>query len=323
MKILISGGAGYIGSSIANFLARKGANVWVIDNLNNGNKDFLINKCKFYKSDIDSSKFKNKILKKNKFDLVIHCAALTDNSESLMYPKLYNSNNYLKAKKFIKNCIEGGSKNFIISSTASIYGDSKKKCFETHKLNPQTPYSRSKLKLENFIKKQNVKYAILRYFNVAGVEQKLKSGFNIHNENNLFVSLCKVCFEKKTFFINGNNHLTYDKTPVRDFIYIEDLVKIHYSIGKLIQKKKFFKMILNCGYGTGLSVLDIVNSFQKYSKYKFSFSYRKRRKKDISYSVSSNKKLLKITNFKPSKNYVKKMVLTSLKWYFKKRKLKK
>ena len=192
MKILISGGAGYIGSSIANFLARKGANVWVIDNLNNGNKDFLINKCKFYKSDIDSSKFKNKILKKNKFDLVIHCAALTDNSESLMYPKLYNSNNYLKAKKFIKNCIEGGSKNFIISSTASIYGDSKKKCFETHKLNPQTPYSRSKLKLENFIKKQNVKYAILRYFNVAGVEQKLKSGFNIHNENNLFVSLCRV-----------------------------------------------------------------------------------------------------------------------------------
>ena len=82
-------------------------------------------------------------------------------------------------------------------------------------------------------------------------------------------------------------------------------------------------MILNCGYGTGLSVLDIVNSFQKYSKYKFSFSYRKRRKKDISYSVSSNKKLLKIINFKPSKNYVKKMVLTSLKWYFKKRKLKK
>ena len=73
-------------------------------------KDFLINKCKFYKSDIDSSKFKNKILKKNKFDLVIHCAALTDNSESLIYPKLYNSNNYLKAKKFIKNCIEGGSK---------------------------------------------------------------------------------------------------------------------------------------------------------------------------------------------------------------------
>ena len=66
---------------------------------------------------------------------------------------------------------------------------------------------------------------------------------------------------KKRLFFNGNNHLTYDKTPVRDFIYIEDLVKIHYSIGKLIQKKNFFKMIINCGYGTGLSVLDIVNSF--------------------------------------------------------------
>ncbi len=320
MKILISGGAGYIGSSITNFLIRKGAKVSVIDNLKNGNKKFLLNKCKFYKADINSETFKKNVLKKNHFDLVIHCAALTDNNESIKYPKLYYSNNYLKAKKFIRNCIETNCKNFIISSTAAIYGNRKNKCIETGKINPQTPYAKSKLKLENFVKKKDINYAILRYFNVVGVEQKLRSGFNVKNESNLFVSLCKACFEKKFFLINGNNHLTNDKTPVRDFIYIEDLVKIHYFIGKLMQKKKVFKKIVNCGYGKGLSVLDTVKYFKKYSKFKLNFIYTHKRKKDISYSVASNDKLLKIINFKPTKNYIKKMVLTSLKWYFKVRK---
>jgi len=324
MKVLISGGAGYIGSSIANFLIKKGIKVWVVDNLTNGSQKFLVKKIKFFKSDITSEIFKKNVLKKNKFDLVIHCAALVNNDESIKYPKLYYLNNYKKAKKFIKNCIDANCKNFIISSTAAIYGYRNNKCIENGKLDPQTPYAKSKFKLETFIKKQKINYAILRYFNVTGVDQTFKSGFNIKNKNSLFVSLCRACFQKNFFLINGKAHSTYDKTPVRDFIYIEDLVKIHYLIGKLIKKKEkeTFREIINCGYGKGISVLDIVKSFQKYSKSKLNYSYTKSRKKDISYSVSSNKKLLKLINFKPTQNNIKKMVITSLKWYFKQLKIK-
>ena len=101
MKVLISGGAGYVGSSIANFLIKKGFKVWVVDNLTNGSQKFLIKKIKFFKSDINSEILNKNVLKKNKFDLVIHCAALVNNDESIKYPKLYYLNNYKKAKKFI------------------------------------------------------------------------------------------------------------------------------------------------------------------------------------------------------------------------------
>lgn len=319
MNILVTGGAGYIGSTISNFYARKGANVWVIDNLVNGNIKFLNKKIFFIKADISSKNSINKILKDNYFDLIIHCAALVDNAESIKYSKKYFTNNYHKSVIFLKRCIKNGNKNFIISSTAAVYGNINKKCNENNILNPQTPYAKSKLKLENFLRKQEINFAILRYFNVVGTERYMKSGFNIKNINNLFVALCKAYFEKKIFYINGNDHKTIDKTPIRDFIYIEDLVKIHILLGKLMIKRKKFKQIINCGYGKGLSVLTIVNSFQKILKKNIVFSVTKRRKKDISYSVSSNKKLIKLINFKSTNKFLEKMILTSYKWYSKER----
>ena len=197
MKVLISGGAGILVQLL--ILIKKGVKVWVVDNLTNGSQKFLIKKIKFFKTDINSEILNKNVLKKNKFDLVIHCAALVNNDESIKYPKLYYLNNYKKAKKFIKNCIDAHCKNFIISSTAAIYGYRNNKCIENGKLDPQTPYAKSKFKLETFIKKQKINYAILRYFNVTGVDQTFKSGYNIKNKNRLFVSLCRACFQKNFF----------------------------------------------------------------------------------------------------------------------------
>ena len=318
MKALVTGGAGYIGSTVCNYLLDKGYEVNILDNLSTGKKNNIPKKANFFKVDIGDKKSIKKILSNNKIDIVFHFAAYVDNFESIKKPKKYYLNNFKKGKIFFEACIENGIKKFIYSSTAAVYGNNKKKVSENAKLKPISPYSRSKLKLEKFLskKKNEIDCIILRYFNVAGVEKKFRCGFDIRNESNLILNLCSAICKQKIFIINGNNYKTPDGTTIRDYIHVEDLAAIHFLIAKLLKGNKIFKT-LNCGYGYGFSVKQILNQFCLSSKKNIKFVVGNRRPKDITISIADNKKLNNLIKWTPKYKQLSDVVNSSLKWYIK------
>ena len=321
MRVLVTGGAGYIGSCVSQHLIDKGNKVIIIDNLSTGLKTNMPKKSKFYKCNIQDTKKINKILSKNKVDIVMHFAAYIDNAESILSPKKYIKNNYLNGKKFFSNCINNGINKIIYSSTAAVYGNKIKNVNERDIIKPLTPYSSSKVLLEKYLEKnkKNLSCVILRYFNVAGADSKLRCGFDINRGKNLFLNLCHSVTKNKKFEINGKNHNTKDGTTVRDFIHVSDLSEIHYKLSKLIVKKKiFFK--LNCGYGYGFSVLEILYKFIDISKKKINYEFVKKRKGDIIVSISNSSKLKKVINWKPKYQSLNYLVQSSLNWYKKKAK---
>ena len=316
MEALVTGGAGYIGSTVSNFLIDLGHEVTIIDNLSTGNKKNIPKRATFYKLDISDTKKIEKVFYKNKFDVVFHFAAFINNEESIKNPKKYYKNNFLKGKIFFENCIRNKVNKIIYSSTAAVYGNKNKKVSETDNLNPMSAYPKSKLKLENFLKKKKkfISCIILRYFNVAGADYKLRCGFDVKKGYNLILNLCAAGIRNKKFIINGNNYKTKDGTPIRDYIHVEDLAKIHLLTANLIQKKKIFK-IFNCGYGNGFSVNQILRKFNFLLKNKINYKIGKRRNSDIIISIANPNKLIKETNWRPKFNNLDYILKSSLSWY--------
>jgi len=319
MRFLVTGGAGYIGSTVCNLLLDSGHEVNILDNLSTGKKKNIPRKANFFKVNISDVKKIKKILINKKIDIVIHFAAFVDNLESIKNPNKYYQNNYENGKIFFQTCIENNIKKFIYSSTAAVYGNNKKKVNESDILKPISPYSRSKLKLEKFLdrKKNKIDCIILRYFNVAGVEKKFRCGFDIQRGQNLILKLCEASIKNRTFMINGNNYKTSDGTTIRDYIHVEDLAKIHLLIAKILFKNRTFK-VFNCGYGYGFSVKQILDQFSLASKKKVKFKIGNRRPKDIIISIADNKKLNNFIKWKPKYNNLSHVVKSSLKWYKKK-----
>ncbi len=295
-KILITGGAGYIGVATAQYFLKKRFKVYVVDNLSTG-KNLLNGKNYFFiKSDFSNKKITKLLIDKN-IKVVIHLAASIDNNESILRPKKYFLNNYLKVKKFIKNCENAKIKYFIFSSSAAVYGkiDIYKPINEKFRSKPITPYGKSKLMTEKLLKNTKFKSIILRYFNVAGPTFGNLYRQNFNGYKHLLKKLDDMKFSKKINFfkINGNNYDTYDGTCVRDFIHVQDIAKINYKAfclsNKLLKKNKF--RIFNCGTSVEKSVLEIVKKFSYFSKIKFKIKFAKRRKGDTAFLLSDNKLL--------------------------------
>ncbi len=316
MKALVTGGAGYIGSTVSNLLLDSGYEVNIIDNLSTGEIQNVPKKATFFKVDIGDSKKVKKILLKKNIDIVFHFAAYVDNLESLKFPKKYNKNNFEKGRVFFETCIQNNINKFIYSSTAAVYANKNKKINEKDILKPISPYSLSKLRLEKFLnkKKDKIHCVILRYFNVAGVETKFRCGFNTKKGQNLIINLCAASTKNEPFVINGKNYKTPDGTAIRDYIHVEDLAKIHLLTANLLLKNKIFK-IFNCGYGYGFSIKQIVNRFSYISGKKMKSKFGKRRPKDIVVSVANPKRLIKFTKWKPKYNNLSQILKSSLKWY--------
>ena len=319
MNLLISGGAGYIGSHIANLLIDRNYTVVIIDNLSRGNLNLIPEKSIFYKSDISNEKKISKILKMHKINLIFHLAGFKDVSESNKYPERYIKNNKKKSKKFIETCIKNNCRKIIFSSSAAVYGNLNKNSLQEDSiLKPTSIYGKTKLKLEKFLieneKKNKLKYIILRYFNVAGADSKLRTGLITKSKNNLINNITKALINKKEeFVLNGNNYNTHDGSAVRDYIHVSDLADIHYKIMKHLLK--FDKSdIFNCGYGKGFSVLDAINIANKISKRKIKIKIGPRRKNDIEMSVANVNKIKKNLKWKPKYNDLKKIIKSSYKW---------
>ena len=316
-NILVTGGAGYIGCHIVEKLVKTNSNVFILDNLVTGFKRLINKKAFFIKGDINDLNKVKKIIIKNNINSIIHLAAHLNISEAEKNKKKYNQNNIKGTLTLIKACKDTSVKNIIFSSSCSVYGSINGSVNEKKKLNPQGYYAYTKYKGEEIIKryakKYNYRYGILRYFNVAGASNSKKIGEIQKSYGHLIKNLAIQSIKKKPkISIYGNDYDTKDGTCIRDYIHVLDLADVHIKSLKYLAKKSK-SIILNCGYGKGYSVLDIVNIFKKMKK-KISINFTKKRPGDVARVYADVKKIKKILNWKPKHDDLKKIMKSAFKW---------
>ena len=316
INILITGGAGYIGSVLAHDLSENGYNIFIIDNLERGHISLIPKRSKFFRGDFSNKKILKQVFR-NKIDLIIHLAAYIEVEESTKFRKKYINNNFHKFKSFVKFS-KKFCNNLIFASTASVYKSSNNKLTEESKLEPKNPYAQSKLLAENFLtrnkKKNKTNFIILRFFNVAGAHKKFKAGHITNKPTHLIKRLCVFALmKKKNFFIYGDKYETPDGTTVRDYIHIADLTKIISMLIPKILKYKVYK-IFNCGYGKGYSVKEVFDEFNKLFKYKLTPKIQKERSGDLKILVADPKKIKKFLNWRPEFNKLSLILKSSMKW---------
>jgi len=316
-NILVTGGAGYIGSHIVEQLIKNNDTVIILDNLVTGYKKLINKKAIFIKADI---KYKSKISKViSDYDItsIIHLAAYLNVSEAEKNKKKYYTNNIIGTQKLLEACKNSNVKNIIFSSSCSIYGNVNGSVNESRKPNPQGYYGYTKFKGEELIKKLSLKYkfkyGILRYFNVAGASNSGKIGEIETSHGHLIKNLAIKSLEKKPKVkIFGNDYKTKDGTCIRDYIHVSDLADIHIKgLNYLNSNNKSF--ILNCGYGKGYSVQQIVNIFKKI-KSGVKTQYLKRRHGDIAQVYANTKKFKKLLKWKPRYNDIKLIIRSAIRW---------
>jgi len=234
-NILITGGAGYIGSHITEVLLKKKFNITILDNLKTGHKILVNKKANFIKEDIKNFKSLSKIIRYNKIHTIIHLAGYLNIKDSQKKKKQYYNNNVIGTLNLVKACKGSNVKNIIFSSTCSVYGNVKGAVSEENILSPKNYYALTKNKGEKIIVKyskiHNFNYAILRYFNVAGASNSKKIG-EIENSHDHLIKNLAVQSLKKNPIINiyGNDYNTKDGTCIRDYIHVSDLADIHEKI---------------------------------------------------------------------------------------------
>ncbi len=316
-NILVTGGAGYIGSHIVEQLIKNKENVIILDNLVTGYKKLINKKAKFVKADIKNKSKITKIIKDYNISSIIHLAAYLNVSEAENNKKKYYQNNIIGTKNLLEACKNSNVENIIFSSSCSIYGDVKGSVNKNRKANPQGYYAYTKYKSEELIKKfskqSKFKYGILRYFNVAGASPSGKIGEIEKSHGHLIKNLAIQSLKKKPRIkIFGNDYSTKDGTCIRDYVHVSDLADIHIK-GLKYLKDKQKSFVLNCGYGKGYSVKQIVDIFKKIKK-GVDVQYQKRRPGDIAQVYANTKKFKKILKWRPKYNNIKLIIQSAIKW---------
>jgi len=269
--------------------------------------------------DIADMKKVTQVLKSKKFEAVLHFSGLIRVEESVKYPEKYIEFNYNKAKIFLDTCFQNNLNKVIFSSTAAVYGNPKKdKVIESDELNPLNPYADSKLMLENYLidqsKNVNVKYIILRYFNVAGADQKMRTGLISKFSTHLIKVASEVATKKRNkLVINGDDYNTPDGTPIRDYIHVSDLADIHLKSLEYLLKDNQSE-IFNCGYGKGYSIKEVINCLNNLLETNINFEIGPRRDGDSECIVSNSEKFIKAMSWKPKFNDLNYILKTAIAW---------
>lgn len=320
-KILITGGAGYIGSKIAYDLTDEGFEVIIVDNLSTGHKKLINPKAKFYKLNILETEKVSKIIKHYNIKNIFHMAASLSVEESMTNKEKYYLNNVEGTRSLLLSSCKN-IKNFIFSSTCAVYGQNKNKFVsENSPINPLSYYGKTKhlseLLVKDFSNKYNFNYGILRYFNVAGSDEKLRTG--CINQNGQLIKNLVTRLKKKDYQINiyGKSYKTNDGTCVRDYIHVSDLSKIHIKCMEFIERQNN-SYVINCGYGKGYSVLEIIKKFQQVSNKKFKINFRKKRRGDVPEIVAQTSTILSKLKLKLNyKKDINKILSSSIDWEMK------
>ena len=299
MKILVAGGAGYIGSHTVYELIDNGADVVIIDSLETGHIEAVHPKARFYQGDIRDRAFLDDVLTKEKnIDGVIHFAANSLVGESMTNPLKYYDNNVYGTKVLLEKLIEYGINHVVFSSTAATYGEPKSiPIVETDPTQPTNAYGETKLAMEKMFKwcdvAHGLKYVALRYFNACGAHISGKIGEAHNPESHLIPLILQVPNGKReSIKVFGTDYPTKDGTCVRDYIHVVDLAKGHVKAVKKLEDNSGLS-IYNLGTGKGYSVLDIVKNFEAATGIKIPYSIKPRRAGDVATCYSDATKAKK------------------------------
>lgn len=318
MKILVTGGAGYIGSHIVRTLGEKGYDVVVLDNLSYGHEWALL--CgKLIKGDLADKEFIDDVFAKEKFDAIIHMAAFVVVDESIREPLTYYRNNFVNALNLMEICLKHGVDKFIFSSTAAVYGiPNKVPVTEDMPLLPINPYGASKVMVERVIRDvsqvNNFRFVALRYFNVAGADSLSRIGQARKDATHLITVALRTALGKKEHLnIFGTDYDTHDGTCIRDYIHVDDLAAAHVLSLEYLADGGDSK-IYNCGYGHGYSVREVVDRVKHVTGVDLPVRFADRRPGDPPELVADTSKIKTEIHWTPRHDDLDYIIKTAWDW---------
>ena len=319
MSVLVTGGAGYIGSHMVWQLVDDGEAVVVLDNLSTGFRWAVAPEAKLVDGDVGDEALVLRLIAEEGINAIVHFAGSIVVPESVADPLGYYLNNTVKSRTLIAAAVKGGVRHFIFSSTAAVYGTpAVTPVAEDAVLLPESPYGRSKLMTETMLADaavaHDLRYVALRYFNVAGADPKGRTGQSTKGATHLIKVASETALGKRdSITVYGTDYPTADGTCIRDYIHVTDLVAAHGDALKHLRAGKG-NLVANCGYGHGSSVLEVIDTVKRVSGRDFKVVLGKRRPGDPSAIVASPALIRSEFGWKPRYDDLDGIVASALAW---------
>jgi UDP-glucose 4-epimerase len=319
MSVLVTGGAGYIGSHMVLALLDAGEDVVVLDNLSTGFRRAVPTSAEFVAGDAGDRDLLLRLFLTHRIDAVIHFAGSVVVPESIVDPLRYYGNNTCASRTLIAASVEAKIPHFIFSSTAAVYGmPEKNPVAEDARLSPISPYGTSKLMTELMLRDtaaaHDLRYVALRYFNVAGADPHGRSGQSTARATHLVKVACETALgERPCLEVFGTDYPTPDGTCIRDYIHVSDLARAHLDALRYLRGGGKSE-VLNCGYGAGFSVLEVIASVKRVSQRDFPVRVGPRRAGDPAALVAQSGRIGELFGWKPDLNRLDTIVLHALAW---------
>jgi len=319
MTILVTGGAGYIGSHMIHALVEAGEGVIVLDNLSTGFKWAIPKGVQLVTGETGDEALVARLIAEHGVSAIIHFAASIVVPDSVSDPLSYYRNNTVNSRALIECAVRGGVNQFIFSSTAAVYGNpAKVPIGEDDAVAPMSPYGSSKLMTEIMLRDAGIAhsldYVILRYFNVAGADPKLRTGQSTKGATHLIKVAVETALGKRTKMdVFGTNYPTPDGTCIRDYIHVADLVRAH-SDALAYLRAGGRSVTLNCGYGHGFSVLDVIDTVKRVSGVDFRVDRADPRPGDPAQIVAQSDRAKELLGWQPQFDDLATIVTHALAW---------
>ncbi|MDY3974085.1 MAG: UDP-glucose 4-epimerase GalE [Veillonella caviae] len=319
MKILVTGGAGYIGSHTVRALCKAGHTPIVVDNLSRGHVESLPAGVEFIEMDIADPSLAQ-VMQDKGVEGIMHFAAHSQVGESMVNPSIYYENNVVGSYRLIESARKANVKYFVFSSTAAVYGEPKEvPILESSELNPTNVYGRTKLMIEQMLKDYSsiygLRYVALRYFNAAGADESGEIGEDHTPETHLIPLILEAALGKReAITIFGTDYDTEDGTCVRDYIHVNDLASAHILSMEYLRDGGESN-VFNLGSGSGFSVQSIVDTTKAVTGIDFKVLYGERRAGDPGTLIASSQKAQQVLGWKPVHSEVKQVIGDAWNWH--------
>jgi UDP-glucose 4-epimerase len=320
IPVLVTGGAGYIGSHAVLALKDSGWPVAVIDDLSNGTREIVPDGVPFYEGNIADRSLVERIFAEQGIGAIMHFAGSIVVPESVEKPLLYYANNTLASHALISAAVEFGVRHILFSSTAAVYGEPERVPIdEDDPTQPINPYGASKLMTERMLDDSSAAYPLnygaLRYFNVSGADPELRTGQIGRGSTHLIKVAVEAAIGKRDHVdVFGDDYPTPDGTCIRDYVHVSDLADAHVKALERLIERRGENLVLNCGYGKGLSVLEVLDAIDRVAEEPLNREMKGRRAGDPPELVASNRRLVETLAWTPRFADIDTIVTHALEW---------